>query len=112
VIHPHDLRETAKHYLMMGYALIRRILLELDRRFRLAEGIFFLTLEDLPELAAGKDLADRIAGRRRSACVSPGTTGTAVHPCTARQTAPRTAGHKRPALLPCSRRIQRRRPAE
>ena len=30
------LRETAKHYLMRGYALIRRILLELDRRYRLA----------------------------------------------------------------------------
>ena len=29
------LRESAKHYLMQGYALIRRILLELDRRFRL-----------------------------------------------------------------------------
>ena len=30
------LRETAKHYLMRGYALIRRVLLELDRRYRLA----------------------------------------------------------------------------
>ena len=34
------LRETGKHYLMRGYAVIRQTLLELDRRFGLDGGIF------------------------------------------------------------------------
>jgi pyruvate,water dikinase len=59
------LRETAKHYLMMGYALIRRYLIELDRRLGLQGGIFFLTLEELPRLIAGEDLSRLIAERRR-----------------------------------------------
>ncbi len=59
------LRETGKHHLMRGYALIRRILVELDRRFGLHGGIFFLTLEELPELVQGEDLSDRIAQRRK-----------------------------------------------
>jgi pyruvate,water dikinase len=59
------LRETAKHFLMLGYAEIRRTLVELDRRHGLGGGIFFLTLEELPRLAAGEDLAPLIAGRRR-----------------------------------------------
>src|SRR5262245_27637651 len=37
------LRETGKHHLMRGYAIIRRTLLELDRRFGLEGGVFFLT---------------------------------------------------------------------
>ena len=44
------LRETAKHHLLRGYALIRRALVELDRRYELNDGIFYLTLDDLPEL--------------------------------------------------------------
>ena len=59
------LRETAKHYLMLGYAQIRRTLVELDRRFGLSGGIFFLTLEDLPRLLKGEDVATTIAERRR-----------------------------------------------
>jgi pyruvate,water dikinase len=59
------LRETAKHYLMMGYALIRRVLVELDRRYRLDGGIFFLTPEELPRLIANKNLRELIAQRRR-----------------------------------------------
>ncbi len=59
------LRETAKHHLLYGYALIRRVLVELDRRFRLDGGIFFLTPDELPRLLAGKDLAALIAERRR-----------------------------------------------
>jgi pyruvate,water dikinase len=64
----HDLlalRETAKHYLMMGYALIRRVLCELDRRYKLEGGIFFLTPEELPRLIQGEDFAGVIAARRR-----------------------------------------------
>jgi pyruvate,water dikinase len=59
------LRETGKHYLMKGYALIRRILVELDRRHRLDGGIFFLTPDDLPRLAHGEDLSQLIDQRRR-----------------------------------------------
>jgi len=59
------LRETAKHHLMRGYALIRQSLVELDRRHGLAGGIFFLTPEELPQLQGGKDLAPVIAARRK-----------------------------------------------
>jgi len=66
VLHTHlALRETAKHYLMRGYALIRAILVELDRRFRLEGGIFYLTRGELPRLVQGEDLAATIAARRR-----------------------------------------------
>src|SRR5205085_2484730 len=47
------LREAGKHYLMRGYGLIRRYLVELDRRFDLDGGIFFLTPADLPRLELG-----------------------------------------------------------
>jgi rifampicin phosphotransferase len=60
-----SLRETGKHYLMKGYALIRRILGELDRRHGLNGGIFYLTPEELPRLAKGEDLSAIIDGRRR-----------------------------------------------
>jgi pyruvate,water dikinase len=59
------LRETAKHYLMKGYAEIRRVLLELDRRHGLDGGIFFLTPEELPRLVQGDDLFALIAERRQ-----------------------------------------------
>jgi pyruvate,water dikinase len=59
------LRETAKHYLMKGYALIRRILVELDRRYNLDGGVFFLIPEELPRLIAGEDLSSSIKERRR-----------------------------------------------
>jgi pyruvate,water dikinase len=62
------LRESAKHHLLRGYALIRRALVELDRRHRLDGGIFFLTPSELPDLGRGeevrRDLLDRIAQRR------------------------------------------------
>jgi len=60
-----SLRETGKHHLMKGYALIRRVLVELDRRHHLNGGIFFLTLDELPRLAKGEDLAKLIDERRR-----------------------------------------------
>ncbi|MCI0640193.1 MAG: hypothetical protein L0Y72_14940 [Gemmataceae bacterium] len=63
------LRETAKHHLMRGYALIRRLLVELDERFQLDSGVFFLTLDELPRLAQ-QNVADDawrklVAERRR-----------------------------------------------
>src|SRR5262249_50839802 len=59
------LRETAKHYLMKGYAQIRRVLLELDRRFGLKGGIFFLEPQELPRLVKGEDLTGLIARRKK-----------------------------------------------
>ncbi len=59
------LRETAKHHFMRGYALIRRALVELDRRFKLSGGIFFLTPDELPQLIQGKDLASTIEQRKK-----------------------------------------------
>ena len=63
------LRETGKHHLMRGYALIRKALLELDRRFGLGGGIFFLTPAELPDLIAGKDIRPVIAERRKTRAV-------------------------------------------
>jgi pyruvate,water dikinase len=59
------LREAGKNYLLLGYAVIRRALVELDRRFGLNGGIFFLTPSDLPDLLAGKDLTGTIAAARK-----------------------------------------------
>jgi pyruvate,water dikinase len=59
------LRETGKHYLMRGYAIIRRDLLELDRRYQLQGGIFFLTIDELPRLLQGIDLGGAIGGRKK-----------------------------------------------
>jgi pyruvate,water dikinase len=55
----HDLlalRETAKHYLMMGSAQIRRVLCELDRRYGLNGGVFFLTPDEVPPVLFSDDL--------------------------------------------------------
>jgi rifampicin phosphotransferase len=59
------LRETAKHHLMRGYALIRQALVEFDRHFRLQGGVFFLTPEELPGLIQGQDLVPVIQERQR-----------------------------------------------
>jgi pyruvate,water dikinase len=59
------LRETAKHYFMKGYALIRRYLVELDRRYRLNGGVFFLVPDEIPQLAEDRHLMSVIAERRR-----------------------------------------------
>jgi pyruvate,water dikinase len=65
-----SLRETGKHYFMRGYALIRRALVELDKRYRLQGGIFYLTPEELPELTAGRDMSKVIAERRRRRAIA------------------------------------------
>jgi rifampicin phosphotransferase len=59
------LRETSKHYLMLGYAQIRRVLMELDERFQLRGGVFFLTPEELPRLVAKDDLLSLISQRKQ-----------------------------------------------
>ncbi len=57
-------RETAKFYLMLGYEQIRRALLELDCRYKLEGGIFYLLPDELQQLIAGKDLSDVITKRK------------------------------------------------
>ena len=57
-------RETAKFYLMLGYEQIRRALLELDNRYELAGGIFYLVPDELDRLIGGEVFADIIAKRR------------------------------------------------
>lgn len=59
------LRETAKHHFMRGYAVIRQCLCELDRRFNLNNGIFFLTTDEIPRLLEGERFEKEIISRRR-----------------------------------------------
>ena len=59
------LREAAKHYLLLGYAVIRRALVELDARLALQGGIFYLLPGELEAAIAGQDFAARIADRKR-----------------------------------------------
>ena len=57
-------RETAKFYLMLGYEQIRRALLELDRRYQLDGGIFYLVPDELRRLIDGEVLSDVITARK------------------------------------------------
>ena len=58
-------RETAKFYLMLGYEQIRRALVELDRRYQLNGGIFYLVPDELARLIKGEDFS-RIITERKS----------------------------------------------
>ena len=58
------LRETAKFYLMLGYEQIRRALVELDNRYVLEGGIFYLEPDELERLIRGDDFSNIIATRR------------------------------------------------
>ncbi|MYG06334.1 hypothetical protein F4167_06910 [Candidatus Poribacteria bacterium] len=57
-------RETAKFYLMLGYEQIRRALVELDNRYELEDGIFYLEPDELERLIGGDDFGNIIATRR------------------------------------------------
>ena len=57
-------RETAKFYLMLGYEQIRRVLLELDRRYQLDDGIFYLVPDELRLLVNGEVFNDVIIARK------------------------------------------------
>jgi pyruvate,water dikinase len=59
------LRETAKHYLMRGYALIRQTLVAFDGYFRLQGGVFFLNPQELPLLIQGKNMLPLIEERQK-----------------------------------------------
>ena len=58
-------RETAKFYLMLGYEQIRRALLELDCRYALNGGIFYLAPDELQQLISGKAFGAVIATRKK-----------------------------------------------
>ena len=58
-------RESAKHYLMMGYETIRLVIVELAERWNLGRDIFFLTREDLATYTGRREeLAGVIASRK------------------------------------------------
>lgn len=57
-------RESTKFYLMLGYELIRNALRELDRRYQLDGGIFYLVPDELDRLIEGEDLELMIAERK------------------------------------------------
>ena len=57
-------RESAKFYLMLGYELTRKALLELDRRYQLDGGIFYLVPDELERLIEGEDLQLTIVERK------------------------------------------------
>ena len=57
-------RETAKFYLMLGYEQIRRSLLELDHRYQLDGGIFYLVPDELQPLINGEALSNAITTRK------------------------------------------------
>ena len=56
-------RETGKHYLMMGYELIRQAIMELSRRWGLGRDVFFLCLDEL-ERFESEDFAARLGERK------------------------------------------------
>ena len=58
-------RETAKFYLMLGYEQIRRALLELDCRYELDGGIFYLVPDELQHLIDGKETFGDVIARRK-----------------------------------------------
>lgn len=65
-----NLKEVAKHYVLRELAVIRRLLLELDRRFDMNGGIFYLKFNELSEwcrAADTMDLASIVEGRRATA---------------------------------------------
>ncbi|MCG3179533.1 MAG: Prodigiosin synthesizing transferase PigC [Phycisphaerae bacterium] len=58
-------RETGKFHLMRGYEAIRAVLLELDRRWELDGGVFFLHLDELSKFESDRSaLAEQIRKRK------------------------------------------------
>ncbi len=58
-------RESGKHYLMMGYELIRLAILELARRWDLGREIFFLHADELPRFENQREELVAAAAQRR-----------------------------------------------
>jgi pyruvate,water dikinase len=58
-------RESAKHYLMMGYELIRQVLLALAHRWDLGDDIFFLGVQELGQFEQrGAELRAEVPRRK------------------------------------------------
>ena len=57
-------RETAKFYLMLGYEQMRRALLELDNRYELDGGVFYLVPDELEPLIDGEVFGEVIVSRK------------------------------------------------
>jgi pyruvate,water dikinase len=57
-------RESGKHYLMMGYELIRLAILELARRWELGREVFFLKLDDLDRFEKQREQLLETAAQR------------------------------------------------
>lgn len=58
-------RETGKHYLMMGYEVIRTAILELSRRWGLDGDVFYLRLDELDAFESRREeLAGEIEARK------------------------------------------------
>jgi rifampicin phosphotransferase len=58
-------RESGKHYLMMGYELIRLAILELVRRWDLGREVFFLTLSELERFESRREQLLETAAQRQ-----------------------------------------------
>jgi len=58
-------REIGKHYLMMGYEMIRMTILELSNRFDLGRDIFFLELFELEKYESDKIKYDELIAKRK-----------------------------------------------
>lgn len=58
-------REVGKHYLLMGYELIRTVLVELGRRWNLGRDLFFLRLEDLSHFESDAEQLKSELARRK-----------------------------------------------
>jgi pyruvate,water dikinase len=58
-------REIGKHYLLMGYELIRSAIMELARRWDLGSDIYFLQLDELPQFEKDTDRLKKEMGKRK-----------------------------------------------
>ena len=58
-------RENGKHYLMMGYELIRLAILELARRWELGNDIFFLRLDELERFEKDREILGEVVAARK-----------------------------------------------
>jgi pyruvate,water dikinase len=58
-------RESGKHYLMLGYELVRAAILELARRWRLGREVFFLHLDELEQFESRREELLAAAAQRQ-----------------------------------------------
>lgn len=66
------LRETSKHFFMLGYEVLRELLLEVGRRTGLGSGVFYLEPGELGPAVGGEDVGPLIAARRKRRALAIG----------------------------------------